>query len=377
MALRGARYGWLVLVVSSLVLLSSAPFAASAGAAVPPPSPAQAAKASRLSPRLQGAVASGEQTRRGRSEAAGLPGSGPGSLVFNANGGVTVEVTLDSHGPDRIAGLEAAGATITNNAPESPRVTVAIDPAKLGALANAPGVRYVQEVLAPKTNAVCPTGTVDEGDVQMAANTARTTFGVNGLGVKVGVISDSYNSLGGAPTDVANAELPGGSNPCGFTTGVGVLAESGSTDEGRAMTQIVHDLAPGATLAFATANGGEAIFAQHIRDLQAAGAKVIVDDVGYFAEPMYQDGEISKAVTDVTALGTTYFSAAGNANSIIGGKNVGSYEAPSYRPTSCPAAVTSRGEVNCHDFDPSGGVSNADILTVAAGQLVGRYDGAS
>jgi len=325
-------------------------------------------KTGRLSPRLVAATQASDRTSRGRSEAAGLPATGPGSLVWHASGGVLVDVLLDGFSAARLDELEAAGAVVTATADGNPRVTVAIDPALLDDLAVLPGVRSIMEVLAPKSNATCPTGITDEGDAQLAANTARTTFGVNGLGVKVGVISDSYNALGGAPADITGGELPGGANTCGFNSGVQVVQDIvGGTDEGRAMAQIVHDLAPGASLAFATANGGEVAFANNIRALQAAGSKVIVDDVGYFAEPMYQDGDIAKAVRDVTALGSTYFSAAGNANVIVGPNNVGSYEAPSYRPVGCPAAVAARFDTSCHDFDPSAGTDNTDTVTVAAG----------
>src|SRR5438094_236199 len=79
---------------------------------------------------------------------------------------------------------------------------------------------------------------------------------------------------------------------------------AGLTDEGRAMSQIVHDLAPGARLAFATANGGVTTMADNIRSLRNAhGSSVIVDDVTYFVEPMFQDGPVSVAVNDVTATG--------------------------------------------------------------------------
>jgi hypothetical protein len=79
------------------------------------------------------------------------------------------------------------------------------------------------------------------------------------------------------------------------------------------MLEIVHDMAPGAALAFHTANLGEANFAQGILDLaNNANADVIVDDVIYLAEPMFQDGVIAQAVDSVGAQDISYFSSVGN-----------------------------------------------------------------
>ena len=118
-----------------------------------------------------------------------------------------------------------------------------------------------------------------QGDKAMRADVARTTFGVDGTGVTVGVISDSYNCLGGADEDVASGDLP---------PGVVILADNldcsgggGIDDEGRAMMQIIHDVAPGATLVFHTGVGGEANLAAAIRALAEAGVDVIVDGL-YF-----------------------------------------------------------------------------------------------
>jgi hypothetical protein len=146
-----------------------------------------------------------------------------------------------------------------------------------------------------------------QGDIAMRSDMARATFGVTGSGVTVGVLSDSYNCLGGAAVDITNGDLPS----------VTVLQEepgcsTSGTDEGRAMLQIVHDVAPGASLAFATAFGGQANFANNIVALKNSGAKVIVDDVIYFVEPMFQDGIIAQAVDSVVAAGVSYFSSAGN-----------------------------------------------------------------
>ena len=75
---------------------------------------------------------------------------------------------------------------------------------------------------------------------------------------------------------------------------------------------------PNAELYFATAFGGTAGFAQNIRNLQAAGCTIIVDDVGYSVESPFQDGQvgtsptnggiIAQAVKDVAAAGVLYFS---------------------------------------------------------------------
>ncbi len=62
------------------------------------------------------------------------------------------------------------------------------------------------------------------------------------------------------------------------------------------MLQIVHDIAPGASLAFASAFFGEAAFAQSVLDRAAVGSSIIVDDVIYFAEPMFMDGGVAQAV---------------------------------------------------------------------------------
>ncbi len=163
----------------------------------------------------------------------------------------------------------------------------------------------------PMTNAGSVTS---QGDAAQLSDIARSVHGVSGAGVKVGVLSDSYNHQGGAAADVASGDLP--------IDGVQVLDDSANcgdiispqpcTDEGRAMLQIVNDVAPGADLAFHTAFNGFAGFANGIVDLADAGARVIVDDVIYLGEPMFMDGTIAQAVDQVKGMGVAYFSAAGN-----------------------------------------------------------------
>ena len=89
--------------------------------------------------------------------------------------------------------------------------------------------------------------------------------------------------------------------------------QEGSGDEGTAMLEIIHDLAPNAELGFATAFTSAALVRrQHPGAARHSGCDVIVDDVIYFDESPFQDGPIAQAVNDVTADGALYFSSAGN-----------------------------------------------------------------
>ncbi|MEW6736158.1 MAG: S8 family serine peptidase [Acidobacteriota bacterium] len=156
-----------------------------------------------------------------------------------------------------------------------------------------------------------------QGDTTHRAATARTTFGAMGQGIKIGVLSDTFNARGTANNDVLSGDLPGTGNPNGNTTPVTVLQDLVSgTDEGRAMLQIVHDIAPRAQLFFATAFGGVASFASNIQALRDAGCDIIIDDVFYFNESPFQDGPIAQAVNTVTANGALYFSSCGNAGNL-------------------------------------------------------------
>ena len=145
-----------------------------------------------------------------------------------------------------------------------------------------------------------------EGDLAQRVGLARTAFGINGAGIKIGVISDSVNGL-------AQEQRAGRLGPVTVLTGQsGVTTRNAGTGEGTAMLEIVHRLAPGAQIFFATANGGDAQFATNILALQQAGCNIIVDDTSYYDEPPFQDGPIAQAVDTVSAAGAFYFSSAGN-----------------------------------------------------------------
>lgn len=127
--------------------------------------------------------------------------------------------------------------------------------------------------------------------------------------------------------------------------------EKQGTDEGRAMMQIVHDVAPGASLSFYSGFNGEEDFADGILKLAADGAKVIVDDILYIDEPVFENGVIAKAVNAVKRQGVTYFSSAGN-----DGRRA-------YESVFRPAADSSTGAI-LHDFDPGSAVDTRQHVTM-------------
>lgn len=164
-----------------------------------------------------------------------------------------------------------------------------------------------------------------QGDKAHQADTAKSQYGFSGEGIRIGVMSDSFNYLGGLAADIAGGDLPGPGNPFGNTTPVTVVqdlpAPNGiiaGSDEGRAMVQIVHDIAPKAQLFFASAFISEAGFATNIKRLRDApnNCDIVIDDVSYSDEGVFQDSIVAQAVNYVTASGGLYFSSAGNEGSV-------------------------------------------------------------
>jgi len=310
-----------------------------------------------------------------------LAAEGPGSLLREGNR-VLVEVRFDRGAGGGADDLRAAGAKVVDVSPRYQTVTAAAKPGELTRLSAIPRVVGVTEVLTPIAAAsTCPAGAVvSEGDEQLRADEARAAFGVDGSGVTVGILSDSFNLDEFAETreaeDVANGDLPGTANTCtGESTPVDAALddyepgpeEPAAEDEGRAMAQIVHDLAPGAQLSFATAFTGLTAFAANIEKLAEAGAKVIADDVSYFEEPFFQEGPVGVAVSNVTASDVAYFSSAANNNLINSGRDIASWEAPKFRDAgACPAGLPAYAK-HCMDFNPGAPVDSTFGLRVSRG----------
>ena len=197
---------------------------------------------------------------------------------------------------------EVGGQIVAENGRGRVRLDVSLSGVEV--LARRADVRRIEPAAAAATRRL----DVTEGDRAHRADQLRAAFPVDGSGITVGVLSDGVDSLGAL---VASGDLP---------PDVEVLEDpAASGSEGTAMLEIVHDVAPGARLLFATAFGGKGNFADNIRALRAAGADVIVDDVAYFNEAVFQDDVVAAAVDEVVADGALYFSSAGNSGRVDAG----------------------------------------------------------
>jgi subtilisin family serine protease len=187
-------------------------------------------------------------------------------------------------------------------------------------MAATPGLRFLRPTLAMARGTGPSRGlVVSQGDRSLRADLARRESGADGRHVRVGVLSDSYDCAPGAfeegapftraADDIRNGDLP---RDVRVLKDYSPVPSADCSDEGRAMMQLIHDVAPGSPLSFYTAFESQEDFAAGIRALAADGAQVIVDDVIYFAEPMFEDGIIAQAANDVYRDGVAYFSSAGN-----------------------------------------------------------------
>lgn len=295
-----------------------------------------------------------------RAFAAEAPAAPNPLLSRSADGNVRIEVRMTA-GADP-GSLASRDARITAANAATNRVYLAIAPGALDATLQALAARKDVVKISPVLGGVTRVGSVQtEGDAAHRANKARQLLGLSGNGVKLCAISDGIQNAAFA---VATGDLPGdgSGNPdvelCPLNDNAG--------DEGTAMLEIMHDIAPGADLGFCPAFGDAG--AQGLADavtwlaeeaFGGQGCDVIVDDVGYLTQPYFQDGVVAQAVNDaVRHEGVAYFSSAGN-----GAED--HYELP-YLDT--VAGDDGAFPLDVHDFGlAAGGASDIDWNGIVAG----------
>ena len=268
-----------------------------------------------------------------------------GMMRINKDAEVQVYVLVTSVTDENLRELQSAGARVELQDKRQRIVQARIPVTRLEEVGALLFVRFVR---LPDYG-VRQTGSVTtEGDAILKADQVRSMLGVDGTGVRVGVISDGINGIfatgcttcgptTATPSPISTGDLPnatGTRNVSGILTSAsgGITAQSFSADgdleatpppgcaspgsgaEGTAMLEIVHDLAPGAQLFFANA-GTSLEFPQAVNYL-AADTDVVVDDIGFFTPPY--DGTSAVSINTASALNRSsnpvrgYLTAVGN-----------------------------------------------------------------
>ena len=267
-------------------------------------------------------------------------------LRINSRGEVQVYVLVTDVNDEVRGQLEAAGATIEIEDTRARRIQARVPVGRLETVSQVPGVNTVRT----PTYATHRAGAVaTEGDAILQADRARQQLGLDGSGVRVGVLSDGLKGLfatgcttscaGAAGGPISSGDLPDATgvrsaagvltSASGGITGRSFQADSdleglppanpvcgfpGAGAEGTALLEIVHDLAPGARLSFANADTDMAF--NNAVNYLAANNDVVVDDLGFLGLPY--DGSSTISRNTANALNNDqnpirgYFTSVGN-----------------------------------------------------------------
>lgn len=191
-----------------------------------------------------------------------------------------------------------------------------------------------------------PKTTLNQAVRALDADSARVKYGVDGSGVRIGVLSNTFNSMGGAAWDYKTGVLDESLITVALERDGVQGRYAAAEDEGRAMIQNIHSIAPGAETIFYSwydeyfndeldsaskitdspdqrdeairkAHEGYSIQQRKYREALIELATtykcdIIVDDLDD-SEPWFEDGPMAKAIEYVTnEYGVSYFSASGN-----------------------------------------------------------------
>ncbi|MDB6041589.1 MAG: periplasmic copper-binding [Gammaproteobacteria bacterium] len=286
---------------------------------------------------------------------------------FDARGRVEADVHYSCSSGAPTATLAAAGLSVSGETELSPLCVVEgwIAPTALPSLAAVAGVTrvklpsYARHILRPSlksTAASQATGAIDGNALTiMRADQFVAQSGGGGGGVLVGVQSQGVASLG---TIQGRHELP----DVKLLTAAAGGSNSQFADEGTALLQEVHAVAPNAGLAFCEPQ----TFVQYTACLQQfvnAGSTVMVDDILFLdQDPMSSGSSDAQAIGQFLARNpnVALFTAAGNDN--------GSYWEGSYTPVSVASqglsALSCPGSSQIDNFVNQFGAGANQILTI-------------
>jgi hypothetical protein len=312
-------------------------------------------KAATVNPKYDGAVGSYHYNHLTMSLSAVTSKSASGSwqecggLRCNANGQVEVAITYALDQKPSLGTLSAIGAIVENDDTYFHQLWAWAPGSALSTIAALPGVTQISRPHYAQTSLA----TIVTGAAVIQANKVRLA-GLDGTGIKVGVISDCDTNL---PSSVIAGDLP--SNVSNFVPQSGFQCTG---DEGTAMLEIVHNIAPGAQLGFCgPQTPGD--FLSCVNELGGQfKANIIVDDLAFPGMPMYQNptGNLADALQQLTQANP-------NVRFVTSADN---YAEDFYEANFNPVTFqTQSGNVTFHDFGATAGGQNnpGNQITIVAG----------
>ena len=252
-----------------------------------------------------------------------------GFLPVRTDGGIDLQLhALGPVGAAQAAQLRGLGATVMASSadfarvpgvalPDSGLIHAVVPYDKVDAVAGLSWVAAVRPTIRPAVDA----GPITSEGVTLHNATLAQSLGFTGAGQKIGAISDGTTSIA---QSIARGELP---------ESVQVL-DPGEGDEGTAMLEILHDMAPGAQLAFNTVGADLAGYVAAFHNLAAAGSTLITEDLAFDDEPAFQQGLGAATAETLARHGIWVSSSAGN----LGAKHA--HRGPAIGTGTTPDGVT-------------------------------------
>lgn len=258
-----------------------------------------------------------------------------------------LRLTLSKVTSQRLEQIENAGAQVERVLTRFNRVQVWIAKQNVDNLKSLPFIQKIQwprfgqsnleitrDPIVPRTPL-----TQSQGFDILGIGNIFSHYDVKGHGIRIGVISDGVAGLTGS---VSSHDLPGILFPSSMTSSrhdcddygsivvrAGVTCKSfnsygidkndtgNSAAEGTAMLEILHEIAPEAQLFFANFRTEDDFIAAMDwlalpESLGGAGVDIIVDDITWYTQPYFEDGEVAQVAQDISDQGILFVSAAGN-----------------------------------------------------------------
>ena len=284
------------------VLVATAVPAASAGptVAAAPSAPSKIPTLLRDSANLAAAAAKAKTSQADpKARSLGIDSSGRIGVQLYAAAPVTAqqEATLASLGVSVLKNTADFKPVPGAELPTTGLVSTTVPYDKLDAVAALGWVTALRPSLRPAVDV----GPITAEGVALHKADKAQARGLTGRGQKIGAISGDVDHLA---ESVAQGELP---------ANVQVLRQAEYVDdEGTAMLEIIHDMAPQAKLAYASTRDTTAEYVEAFHELAAAGVTMIAEDIALDDDPVFQQGIGAATAEGLAKHGIWVSSSAGN-----------------------------------------------------------------